>query len=65
MKTIELRNKSIEQLQKDLIELLKTQFGLKMQHATGQLEKNSELKKVRKNIARIKTILSEKAAHDE
>lgn len=65
MKTIELRNKSIEQLQKDLIELLKTQFGLKMQHATGQLEKNSELKKVRKNIARIKTILSEKVVHDE
>lgn len=60
MKSNELREKSIEQLNQDLLELFKIQFGLKMQHATAQLEKNSELKKVRKNIARIKTILSEK-----
>ncbi|MDO4693418.1 MAG: 50S ribosomal protein L29 [Eikenella sp.] len=60
MKSKELNDKSVEQLQTDLLDLLKAQFGLRMQHATGQLAKVSELKKVRRDIARIKTILTEK-----
>lgn len=60
MKSKELNDKSVEQLQTDLLDLLKAQFGLRMQHATGQLTKVSELKKVRRDIARIKTILTEK-----
>ncbi|WP_040660857.1 50S ribosomal protein L29 [Neisseria shayeganii] len=60
MKSKELNNKSVEQLQADLLDLLKAQFGLRMQHATGQLTQVSELKKVRRDIARIKTILTEK-----
>lgn len=62
MKTHELKNRSIEQLNQELIDLLKVQFGLRMQYATGQLGKTSELKKVRRNIARIKTVLAEKGA---
>ena len=60
MEINELRNKSVEQLNSDLLELLKVQFGLRMQNATGQLGKSSELRKVRRNIARIKTLLTEK-----
>ena len=60
MKTSELKDKSVEQLNEELVGLLKAQFGLRMQHATGQLGKNSELKKVRRNIARVKTVLHQK-----
>ena len=60
MEINELRNKSVEQLNSDLLELLKVQFGLRMQNATGQLGKSSELRKVRRNIAQIKTLLTEK-----
>ncbi|MDO5058339.1 MAG: 50S ribosomal protein L29 [Neisseria sp.] len=60
MKANELKEKSVEQLNADLVDLLKAQFGLRMQHATGQLGKTSELKKVRRDIARIKTVLAEK-----
>lgn len=62
MKANELKEKSVEQLDADLLALLKTQFGLRMQHATGQLGKTSELKKVRRDIARIKTTISEKGS---
>lgn len=62
MKVRELKDKSVEQLNIDLVNLLKTQFGLRMQHATGQLGKTSDLKMVRRNIARIKTVLAEKGA---
>ena len=62
MKTIELRNKSVEQLNTDLLDLMKAQFGLRMQNSVGQLGKSSELKRVRRDIARIKTILTEKGA---
>ena len=62
MKGNELKDKSVEQLNADLLDLLKAQFGLRMQHATGQLGNTSELKKVRRNIARIKTVLTEKGA---
>ena len=60
MKTLELKSKTLQQLEADLVDLLKAQFNLRMQHATGQLNKNSELKKIRRDIARLKTRLAEK-----
>ena len=62
MKAAELRQKSVEELQTELTALLKAQFGLRMQHSSGQLAKVSEIKRVRKEIARVRTILAEKAA---
>lgn len=62
MKTSELRAKNDEDLQKELLELRKAQFGLRMQIATQQLTNTSQVGKVRKDIARIKTIQREKAA---
>ncbi|OAM26021.1 MULTISPECIES: 50S ribosomal protein L29 [Eikenella] len=64
MKMLELKDKSRSQLEADLIDLLKTQFSLRMQHATGQLNKNSELKRIRRDIARIKTKLAEKGSSE-
>ena len=61
MKASELRAKSVDELKTELLSLLKAQFGLRMQLATQQLAKTSELKKVRRDIARVRTILSEKA----
>jgi large subunit ribosomal protein L29 len=61
MKPSELRGKSGEELQKELESLLRAQFGLRMQLATQQLSNTSQLKKVRKDIARVRTILKEKA----
>lgn len=60
MKASEIRQKSVEDLAKELGELHKEQFNLRMQNATGQLTRNSELKRVRRTIARIKTVLTEK-----
>ena len=60
MKTNELKEKSVEQLKEILVDLLKQQFRLRMQHATGQLGQTSEIKRVRHAIARVKTIISEK-----
>jgi large subunit ribosomal protein L29 len=59
MKASELRSKSADELQSELIENLKEQFGLRMQRAAGQLEKPSDMKRVRRNIARIKTLIAE------
>jgi large subunit ribosomal protein L29 len=61
MKASEIRSKNQEELNKELIELLKAQFSLRMQHATQQLGNNSQLRKVRRDIARVRTILGEKA----
>jgi large subunit ribosomal protein L29 len=61
MKASELRAKGAEDLQKELLELRKAQFGLRMQVATQQLTNTSQLGKVRKDIARIKTVQREKA----
>lgn len=60
MKANELKEKSVEQLNEVLVDLLKKQFGLRMQHATGQLGNTSEMKKVRRDIARVKTVITEK-----
>jgi large subunit ribosomal protein L29 len=62
MKASELRGKDQEALQKELNELLKAQFGLRMQIATQQLGNTSQLKKVRRDIARVKTVMNSKEA---
>ncbi|MGH8705746.1 MAG: 50S ribosomal protein L29 [Burkholderiales bacterium] len=62
MKASELRARSGDELNKELDELLKARFGLRMQHATQQLSNTSQMKKVRRDIARVRTVLREKAA---
>jgi len=62
MKTTELRAKNDVDLHKELLDLRKAQFGLRMQVATQQLTNTSQVGKVRKDIARVKTIQREKAA---
>ena len=62
MKASELRAKNGDELQKELSELLKAQFGLRMQHATQQLTNTSQIRKVRRDIARARTVIKEKAA---
>ena len=61
MKASELRAKNGEELHKELNDLLKAQFGLRMQLATQQLGNTSQVKKVRRDIARVRTVLKEKA----
>ncbi len=60
MKTSELRAKDSAGLQKEVSELLKAHFGLRMQKASQQLNNHSQLGKTRRDIARAKTILAEK-----
>jgi large subunit ribosomal protein L29 len=62
MEPSELRAKNGEELQKELEALLRAQFGLRMQLATQQLSNTSQLKKVRRDIARVRTVMREKAA---
>lgn len=62
MKASELRVKSVAELQQELLSQVKALFGLRMQLATQQLSNNSQLSKVRRDIARVKTILKEKGA---
>ena len=62
MKPSELRSKDDTELQKELEGLLRAQFGLRMQLATQQLGNTSQLKKVKRDIARVRTIIREKAA---
>ena len=59
-KASELRVKSAADLGQELLSLTKAQFGLRMQVATQQLSNNSQLRKVRRDIARVKTIMTEK-----
>jgi large subunit ribosomal protein L29 len=59
MKAIELRKKSKLELDNMLIELARERFNLKMQKGTGQLSKPDQVKKVRRDIARVHTILNE------
>ena len=61
MKTSELRAKNAEELNKEVLELLKAQFSLRMQLATQQLSNTSQLRNVRRDIARVRTLLCEKA----
>ena len=62
MNPSELRAKKGDELQKELEGLLRAQFGLRMQLATQQLGNTSQLKKVRRDIARVRTVMREKAA---
>jgi large subunit ribosomal protein L29 len=60
MKAADVRSKSADQLKDELLKLKKEQFNLRFQAATGQLEKTGRVTQVRRDIARIKTILREK-----
>lgn len=56
----EMRNKTLQELQQERLELLREQFNLRMQRATGQLAKPHLFQQVRRDIARINTVLAEK-----
>jgi large subunit ribosomal protein L29 len=60
MKASELRSKDVDGLKKEVAELLKAHFGLRMQKATQQLSNHSQLGKTRRDIARAKTVLAQK-----
>jgi large subunit ribosomal protein L29 len=61
MKAVELRAKSVDELNNELVELRRAQFSLRMQLATQQLNKVDQIGKVRRDIARVRTVLAEKA----
>jgi large subunit ribosomal protein L29 len=61
MKASELRGKEQGELTKELEDLLKAQFSLRMQKATQQLSNTSQLRKVRRDIARVRTLIAQKA----
>ncbi|MBD2859337.1 50S ribosomal protein L29 [Spongiibacter sp. KMU-158] len=63
MKASELRDKSVDELNAQLIQLLEDQFKLRMQKSTGQLAQTHLLKQTRHDIARVKTVLQEKAGN--
>ena len=61
MKATELREKTAQQLNEQLLELLRDQFNLRMQKATGQLGQSHLLSQVKRDIARVKTVLNQQA----
>jgi large subunit ribosomal protein L29 len=61
MKASELTNKSVDELNQDLLALLKDQFNLRLRKSTGQLNQSHLLRQNRRDIARIKTVLTQKA----
>ena len=63
MKASELREKSVDELNAELLKLREGQFKLNVQKTTGQLGQTHLLKETRKDIARVKTVLSEKAGN--
>jgi large subunit ribosomal protein L29 len=67
MEASELRNKSVDELNEELLELRREQFNLRMQSATGELNQNHQHRRVRRDIARVKTVLNEmqRAAGDQ
>lgn len=62
MSATELREKSLDELREQLSTLKKEAFNLRFQQATGQLENTARVKTVRREVARVKTVLNEKAA---
>ncbi len=60
MKIVDLRDKSVDELNDQLVKLKKEQFNLRFQKATGQLEKTSRVREVRRDIARVQTLLNER-----
>ncbi|MBY0499412.1 MAG: 50S ribosomal protein L29 [Nitrosomonas sp.] len=65
MKSIELKNKQLSELNMELISLLKAQFGLRMQLATQQLSNTKKLKMIKKDIARVKTFITQRQNNHE
>ncbi|HDY99379.1 MAG TPA: 50S ribosomal protein L29 [Pseudomonas sabulinigri] len=63
MKATELREKSAEQLNEQMLTLLRDQFNLRMQKATGQLGQTHLLKQTKRDIARVKTVLNQKGGN--
>lgn len=63
MKAVELRDKSVEELDGQLLKLLEEQFKLRIQKSTGQLAQTHLLKQTRRDIARVKTVLRQKAGN--
>jgi large subunit ribosomal protein L29 len=63
MNSVELREKSVDELNQELLGLLKEQFNLRMQKSSGQLAQTHLLGQVRRDIARVKTVLNEKAGN--
>ena len=61
MKAVDLRARTPDELEEQLLQLKKEQFNLRFQKATGQLENTARVRQVRRDIARIKTILGERA----
>ena len=62
MNANELRDKSMDQLRDELVSLKKEAFNLRFQQATGQIENTSRMRQVRRGVARVNTILNQKAA---
>ena len=62
MKAAELRDKTPDQLRDDLVSLKKEQFNLRFQQATGQMENTSRFRQIRRDVARVNTVLNQKAA---
>ncbi len=62
MKAVELRSKSVDELNSELESLLKEHFSMRMQLSMQQLTKTSEFKRVKRDIARVRTVLREKVA---
>ena len=60
MKASELREKSVDELQQEIENLVKEQFNYRMQQSTGQLGQSHLLKQMKRDIARVKTVLNEK-----
>jgi large subunit ribosomal protein L29 len=61
MKAQDLRQKSVDELNTELLSLLREQFNLRIQKSTGQLNQTHTIQQVRRDIARVKTVLNEKA----
>jgi large subunit ribosomal protein L29 len=65
VKAAEVRELDVEELEQRLVETRRELFNLRFQHATGQLENTGQLKEVRKNIARLLTVLTQKKQENE
>jgi large subunit ribosomal protein L29 len=65
VKASELTGKTTDELQQELAQLLRAQFGLRMQKATQQLSNTSQLRKVRKDIARVRTVMAQNSRKEK
>ena len=65
MKASELRGKNLSDLNKELVSLLKAHFGLRMQLATQQLSNTRQLKIIKRDIARVKTVITQKQSNHD